>query len=171
MNVCAHKGQKASELPGARVTGISVTEVGAEDQTWVLWEISACSSLLRHLSTPHLLVSTSMTVSGLFSQRSLLLNTWLIFFLLLATTCGWKWIIKVYPRVANHNVCQSSVGFYFYYILFTACVYVPAAGHVSGQRVSNYGSLYSPSTVWVSGIKLRLSPLVASVHCATSPVL
>lgn len=81
MNVCAHRGQKkASELPGARVTGISVTEVGAEDQTWVLWEISACSSLLRHLSTPHLLVSTSMTVSGLFSQRSLLLNTWLIFF-------------------------------------------------------------------------------------------
>lgn len=43
MNVCAHRGQKkASELPGARVTGIyEPPEVGAEGQTWVLWETSA----------------------------------------------------------------------------------------------------------------------------------
>lgn len=81
MNVCAHRGQKkASELPGTRVTGIyEPPEMGAEDQTWVLWETSSCSYLLRHLSMPQLLVSTSTTVSGLFSQRSLLLNTLLMF--------------------------------------------------------------------------------------------
>ena len=78
MNVCAHRGQKkASELPGARVTGIyEPPEVGLK---WVLWETSSCSYLLRHLSMPQLLVSTSPTVSGLFSQRSLLLNTLLMF--------------------------------------------------------------------------------------------
>lgn len=59
-----------------------------------------------------------------------------VFFFFWQLQCGWKWIRKVYPRVANHNVCQSSVGFYFDYILFTACVYVPAAGHMSGQRAT-----------------------------------
>lgn len=172
MNVCAHRGQKkASELPGARVTGIyEPPEVGAEGQTWVLWETSAWSYLLRHLSKPHLLVSTSMTLSGLFSQRSPLLSTLVIFPLLLAATV-WMKMNKKGISKGSQSQCLPEFHWVSFWLHLFYCMSVCTSCRAYVRAEGNYGSPHSPPTVWVSGIKLRLSRLVASVHCATSPVL
>lgn len=158
MNVCAHRGQKkASELPGARVTGIyEPPEVGVEGQTWVLWETSAWSYLLRHLSKPHLLVSTSMTLSGLFSQRSPLLNTLVIFPLLLAATVWMKMNKKGISKGSQSQYLPEFLWVSFWLHLFY-CMSVCTSCRAYVRTEGNYGSPHSPPTVWVSGINLRLS--------------
>lgn len=89
-----------------------------------------------------------------------------VFFFFWQLQCGWKWI-----RKSSQSQCLPEFRWVIFWLHFVYCMCVCTSYRAYVRAEGNYESLHSPSTVWVSGIKLRLARLVASVHCATSPVL